>query len=485
MPLLTPSGDCDNQVPRILYAPESEFSRGKKFVAISELCGLHLDPWEKLVIHLSQRTDPASQRLLGKIVALIVSRQNGKGSILEALGLGWLFVTQEEMILHSAHQFKTAADSYKRLARCIKRVPELEAMVGKFSNSHGNEGIVMKDGREYKFIARAGGSGRGFPAKKAVFDEAYDVDETELEDILPTLTSSPDGQSWFTSSAVNKEKHPNGRTLSKLRWQAIRQSNPLLCFMEWSVPEDLSPLEYHKREWWRYANPGWEYRPDMPSALEADFSLMSLRSFGQEHLGVGDYFPEDDGGKVITQDQWNDLEDPESRIVGKRVFAVHVAAYGQSSAVAVCGFNRAGRFHVEVMRQARGTRWVVEYLKERCERWHPIAVAYDPRTASASLEHDMIDAKLPLEPLKGNQVPQAFSEFYDKCVHAKSVRHPNQPSVNEALLAAEARNVGDGGLIWDTRKPKSDIAGLVAITNALWLFSMKCTGIIDVASSVW
>ena len=46
-------------------------------------------------------------------VALIVSRQNGKGSILEALELAALFlddfIPPRGLILHSAHEFKTAA----------------------------------------------------------------------------------------------------------------------------------------------------------------------------------------------------------------------------------------------------------------------------------------------------------------------------------------------------------------------------------------
>lgn len=480
----------DNQYPLLYHYPESPISTGRRFIALAELCGLHLDPWEKWVLEVAHRvtpdTDPRLRRLIAKQVAVIVSRQNGKGEILVALGLGWLFITQEELVIHSAHQFKTCADSYKRLKHAIKKgPPELMGMVKKFSDSHGHEGVVMQDDREYKFIARAGGSGRGFPAKKVVFDEAYDLSETEIEDIMPTLGAAPDGQAWFMSSAVNKEKHPNGRTLSKIRHRGVNHINAdQLAFFEWSLPEGVSKLDYHDPFWWKLCNPGWDYRPDMLGALKSDFDLMSLDSFGQEHLAVGDYFPPDEENKVISQDEWNALLDPDSKIVGKRVFSLAVAPFGKCAAVGVAGFNGAGLLHVEVIKYGRGTRWVVDYLTTRCANWKPLAVVYNPRNASASLEDELVRAKIPLEPLKGVQVSQAFSMFYNKCVEAKTIRHPDQQSINEALLGAESRDFGEGK-VWDVKKSKSDITGLEAITNAAYLFSMKNSGYVDVAENVW
>lgn len=477
--------DYDNQFPRYSCGPESSYTRARRVIRLAKMCGIELDPWERKAIELSRRTDRESMKLLTKIMAIIVSRQNGKGEILVANGLDWLFLSQEELVLHSAHQMKTVVDSLKRLKAAIKRgPPELDEMVGAYRYSHGNEGVEMRDGREYKFIARSGGSGRGFPAKKLIFDEAYDITETEVEDILPTLASSKDGQAWFTSSAVHREKHPHGRVLSRLRWQGIRNSNPLLGFNEWSIPEEVSKLDYGNKFWWKFANPGWDYRPDMDAMLSVDFSIMNLESFGQEHLGVGLWFPEDEENKVISQGEWNALEDPNSRIIGKRVFTLAISPYGRSAAIGVAGLNQGGYHHVEVIKQAKGTHWVVDYLKGRCETWRPICVFYDPRTATAALEHELQMARVPLETIKGAQVPQAFSEFYDRCVNRQTVRHPQQPSINEALLGAEARDIGEG-TVWDVRRSRADLAGLVAITNALWGFTMKTTAQRDPLMNCW
>lgn len=474
----------DNQTPRISVVPDHGQSIGMRIIRFAEYAGLMLDPWQKSVIMGSHHVDDG--KLFTKRVGLVVPRQNGKGSILEALGLYWLFVSTEPLILHSAHQFKTSADAYKRLSSLITGRPELEAKVSKFNNSHGSEGIEMKDGREYKFIARGGqGSGRGFPASKVVLDEAFDLTPKTLADVLPTTGAQKDSQIWYTSSPVNKEYHPNGHALSRIRHRAINRKNiDQLAYFEWSVPDDLSVLEYHKRDWWKISNPGYDYRPDMEGVLQADFDDMGIKEFGVEHLGKGDWFDPDDMGAVISVDQWNALLDSGSRIAGKRLFSLVVAPYARYASVGVVGFTAEGKYHVEVIKSGRGTAWVVDYLKERCERWKPMAVIYDPRSASAALEHALLDAKLPLEPIKGAQVSQAFSMFYDLCTEQKTVRHIEQPSINEALLGASARMVGES-LVWDWKAAKSDITGLVAITNGLYMFSMKTSGYVDVAASCW
>ena len=62
---------------------------------------------------------PTGERADGKWAAfetaLIVPRQNGKGSILEARELAGLFLFGEQLILHSAHEFKTAQEAFRRV----------------------------------------------------------------------------------------------------------------------------------------------------------------------------------------------------------------------------------------------------------------------------------------------------------------------------------------------------------------------------------
>ena len=64
--------------------------------------GLHLDPWQQLVLE-----GACGERADGKWsafeVAVISPRQNGKNGILEAREIAGLCLFGEQLILHSAH----------------------------------------------------------------------------------------------------------------------------------------------------------------------------------------------------------------------------------------------------------------------------------------------------------------------------------------------------------------------------------------------
>ena len=77
------------QEPRISLVPDYVASTGPDAIELAALAGLHLDPWQQLVL-----THSLGERPDGKWAAfevgLVVPRQNGKGSILEARELAGL-----------------------------------------------------------------------------------------------------------------------------------------------------------------------------------------------------------------------------------------------------------------------------------------------------------------------------------------------------------------------------------------------------------
>ena len=80
-----------SQRPRLESIPASVLSEGARVAKLAARAGLVLDPWQEYVLDvgLGRRDD----RMWAAFeVALIVSRQNGKGSILEALELAALFL---------------------------------------------------------------------------------------------------------------------------------------------------------------------------------------------------------------------------------------------------------------------------------------------------------------------------------------------------------------------------------------------------------
>jgi hypothetical protein len=98
-----------------------------------------------------------------------------QGRILEARELAGLFLFGEQLILHSAHEFKTAQEAFRRVLGLIQNTPDLDKLVSRVRTSHGEEGVELRNGARLRFVARSTGSGRGFSGDVVILDEAYNL----------------------------------------------------------------------------------------------------------------------------------------------------------------------------------------------------------------------------------------------------------------------------------------------------------------------
>src|SRR6185369_12142675 len=168
------------QRPTHVHLPAGKVvSSGPDVVEFAASAGLFLDDWQAWILEeaLAERADG---RWAAFEAAVIVPRQNGKGSILEALEIYHLFVLRSPLIVHSAHEFKTAREHFLRMQRLIKDCPELWDQVrpgsgGYIHTGAGSESIATAYGSRLNFIARSRGSGRGFSGDLVVLDEAFNL----------------------------------------------------------------------------------------------------------------------------------------------------------------------------------------------------------------------------------------------------------------------------------------------------------------------
>jgi phage terminase large subunit-like protein len=224
-----------SQEPRIHAEPpfKSLKGRGGEVIELANKAGLVLDPWQRTFVEDAFAQD-ANGRLLAFEVGLIVPRQNGKGSVLEAAELGWLFRSEgDELFLHTAHHFKTAHEAFLRLVARIKGNAELSSKVKSIRSWHGDESIEMKNGTRLIYIARSRSSGRGFTGDKVVWDEAFNLPDTAVEATLPTLSARPDPQVWYTSMSPDRDIAPC-EPLSRLRERARSGQAQAVLYDEWS-----------------------------------------------------------------------------------------------------------------------------------------------------------------------------------------------------------------------------------------------------------
>jgi phage terminase large subunit-like protein len=222
-----------NQEPRILTGPKFSSTAGDEAIHLAAHAGLHLDPWQQLVLRQSLGEDTAGKWAAFE-VALLVARQNGKGSCLEARELWGLFLGGEQLIMHSAHLYKTSVEAYRRIKGLIQNTPDLHKRVLRYPAAHGEEGIELKNGARLQFVARTKGSGRGFTGDCVILDEAYNLDDGALTALMPTMSARPNPQIWYTSSAGNEDSQVLGRVVRR-----GHRDDPSLCYMDWSIDHEL------------------------------------------------------------------------------------------------------------------------------------------------------------------------------------------------------------------------------------------------------
>ena len=288
-----------DQRPRIASVPPSAWSEGDRAADLAEAVGLRLDDWERWVLDQGlTRTDGGQWAAFEK--ALIVARQNGKGAVLEALELAALFLDDfgVDLILHSAHEFKTASEAFRRIQGRIENHPSFRRRVRQVYLQRGAESIELKNGKRLRFIARSGGSGRGFSADLVILDEAYELGDDAMAALLPTLSARPNPQIWYTSTAGT----PSSSQLGAVRARALAGDAASLAFFEWSAdPDTYDPAD---PVCWAQANPGMGIRITQ-EYIAKERAALAPEEFARERLSIGDY-PSGNAGSwdVIAEDAW-------------------------------------------------------------------------------------------------------------------------------------------------------------------------------------
>ncbi len=104
-----------SQTPRVLTRPAfASEAAGLEAVELAESVGLHLDPWQQLIVKVALAEDE-SGRYAASEVGYLVARQNGKGAALEAIVLHGMFLVGDPLTLWTAHQFKTSSEAFLRV----------------------------------------------------------------------------------------------------------------------------------------------------------------------------------------------------------------------------------------------------------------------------------------------------------------------------------------------------------------------------------
>lgn len=483
------------QTPRISSIPEYESTAGREAIELAAQAGLVLDPWQEFCL-----THGLGERRDGRWAAfecgIVVSRQNGKGGIFEARCLAGLFLFGERLILYSAHEFKTATEMFLRMKTLVENTDAFRKRVKRIRTSHGDEGIELLSGQRLRFVARSTGSGRGFSGDVNIMDEAFNLAETSVDALMPTMSARDNPQLWYGSSAADKAIAPCEQ-LARVRRRGIKGDDQSLFYAEWSIDphtdqcakdaDGVITCTEHDNpddpEAWAKANPALGIRISVEHVARERAS-MGAKGFARERLGVGDW-PVDQEAQweVIPEARWRAIADPASDAVGKVAFAIHVAPDRSWAAIAAAGRRADGLLHIEIIDYRLGTQWVADRAKQLQERWSPCAWVVDAGSPAGSLIADLElveykkpngeKAKLEITKPTLTDVGHAYGQLVDGVMPEEgdpTIRVLPHPALDAAVAGAVTRPIGREAKAWDSKAASVDICPLVAATFAAWAF---------------
>ena len=462
-----------SQLPRIDVTPLHVTSRGDDAVDLAAVAGLMLDPWQEHVLRGACATN-ADGKWAAKNVGLIVPRQNGKGSVLEARELAGLFLFGEN-IVHTAHIFGTAAEHQRRMESLIRGCEYLAEMMegyrgdprGKMSGiKTGNSEMsftVAPDGARPEtrmlFKARSKDSIRGYTFDMLAFDEAYNLPgevEAAARPALSAKTMKGNPQVWYTSSAG----FPDSDVLTRVRDRAMSGDPGDLAFYEWSAPDGADPAD---PAMWAMANPALGHRIS-PEWVADERRTMGAEEFNRERLGI---WSKVGGESAIPADFWEQCRDEDSTPGLDLAFGVDVTPLSDVASVAAASWRDDGTVHIEIIDHKGGTGWVPARMDELKKAWNPEAMVYTLAGQAGRVVGGSPALQRQMWGLTGREYDRACGAFYDAIASGK-IRHLGDPILDEAVQACR-RSKGMSDLWhWARADTGADISPLVAASLAYY-----------------
>ncbi len=490
-----------SQTPRVANFPPHDFSAAPEVIENAKKAKLFLDPWQEFALThglgqhlvLDESGQPATGDWTAKKNSIWVPRQNGKGGIIEALELAWLFLDDMKVdeITHSAHEHKTSLKAYKRMEKLIRRVPAWHEQVYRYRQSNGERMIILNDGRQLEYHTRSDTAVRGFSSPRLILDEAQELTEEQMAAILPTVSAMPNWQVWFLGTPPRTDD----AWAYGLRTDG-ENSEARLMHLDWGAGLDLDRAEdrerVHDLELAYESNPALGIRIEIETVIDEQKPSGLGSKYVHERLGI--WLPRKDSAGVIDMKAWADIQDALSKRDGDLAVAVDISVMRDYASITIYGKRVDGFGHGQLIEYGEGVEWIVPKLVEIRTELDPIAFGMGPGTYE-SLKLELTDAKffrpddLPETVLKrrrGDKTPKRGDllvaggvELAAGCgqirdaVKQRTFRVVPAVQLTEAAAGAKIRTASADATSWARATSDAEISPISSLTIARYTYEQR------------
>lgn len=445
--------------PAFRSFPSFERTLGPEVADLARLVGFAPEPEQELCLDVIFALGAGGKSAAFE-VGVAACRQNLKTGLYKQAALGWLFVTEQRLVVWSAHEFATAAEAFRDLRDLIDGCSWLSRRVKRMPGGHGDESIELMSGQRVVFKTRTKVSGRGLTGDKVVLDEAMFLAALQMGSLLPTLSARPDPQVLYGGSA--------GQADSRV-WRGVRDrgragSSRRLAWLEWcdDLPGGCAEprcdhrhpaagcrLDDERRR--RRANPAMGRTRVFPGEgpveiLTAEYVQAEREAladtpgeFARERLG---WWDEPGGTGVIPEAAWAARSGAAGR---PDLVAFGIAASWPDGEIAAIGSagRLAGELLLQVVDRRPGTGWLAARANELQEH-EPCAFVIDPAGPAGPAIPELEAAGVELVKVTGREACHAAGALLAAVAGpAPDARHYGQPELDASVADASKHHIGD------------------------------------------
>lgn len=432
------------------------YSYGWRVANVARLLGRPFMPWQRLVADVALEVDPATGHLHYRTVVLVVPRQQGKSSLLQAVIVDRAVAGGADLSVLYTAQDRTEARR-RLLTELHERTLARSPLRGHYRvrQTNGDESLRFPTGTTVGIVAPTKTSGHGQTLDLAVIDEAFAQTDLALPQAFgPAMVTRRDAQLWIVSvvgdgtDALLQHYQAQGEA-------ALEDPSQRIAYLEWSALDG----DVYDVEVWRSCMPalGLTVHAD---DVRADPTYGDPAEFARAYLCRRRPAP---NVAAIDLERWADGAVDDLPLEAPVVLAVDVALDRTHASIAAAG-RIGGRLGVELIDRRAGTAWVLDRLEALVGRHYPAAVIVDGSGPAGSLVVDLERRVRGLVVYNATEVARACGSFSD-LVATGAVAHLAQPDVDDAVAGAAKLYLGDA-FRWRRRYALVDLSPLYAVTLA-------------------
>jgi hypothetical protein len=384
---------------------------------------------------------------------------------------------EPKVIVHTAHEVKTAKEAFRRLKRVVTSSPVLmgELLGGERGIKDNNQerGFELANGNRLLFLARSKNSGVGFTVDVLVVDEAQQTPQASMDALLPTMSAVENTQVLFTGTVPDELNDAE-------YWEGVRdrgrsKSDPRTGWMEFNPPGSDDPDSRRDRRSRRGELAVVESGLRIPEGSEPeddrgrDQPAHSGGGPSAPVLGVAESSPACGSSAVRTRPhavRQNLERYPGAQLGDGAVIAIAVSRDGGSATVGVASPYDDEVVYFEHKHSARGTRWVAQYVKDLKRELGDALVVLDPKNAAVILT-DLASKRVKPLAMSMDEVAAAHALFIEYS-NDGMLAHRGQAEVRKSFQFATTRPIGRAGVTWEASDPSKPISIAQAVTWAVW-----------------